>query len=130
MADLTELQSTDSIKIIGSDPTGLEQFPVASSATGDLFGRDVINTGSVNGAISVSTTAVQAIVGGAALSNRKMVSIIPTNGTIYWGSSNAVTTVNGTPLTKNQSLTLSFTAQVPVWLIAASATDVRIVEGS
>ena len=130
MADLNELQASQSMKIIGTDVTATETNPVNASATGDLLCKDAVNTASVSGAISVSTTAVEAKVGASAQTNRKFLSITPTNGTIYMGSSNAVTTATGTPIFRNQTTMVSFSASVPVWLIAANATDVRIIEGS
>ena len=64
------------------------------------------------------------------LADRKFISVTPTNGTVYWGTSNAVTTSSGTPIFKNQSMTFAFGANVHLWLIAGSTTDCRIAEGS
>lgn len=131
IADLTEIQASLSVKIAGSDPiTGAETGYTNSSITGDLFVRDSINTAITNAAISVTTSAIEAKVGGSKLSNRKVVVITPTNGTVYWGGSNAVTTATGTPIFKNQSLTVTATDLVAVWLISAGTVNVRVVEAS
>jgi hypothetical protein len=130
MADLPLDSSALPIVIVGANTSGVPATPIGSSLTGDLTVRDSINTLSINGAISISTTAVEAKVGASRLTNRKFISITPTNGIIYWGSSSSVTIVSGTPVFKNQSLTMAFTDNVAVWLISAATVDVRIVEGS
>lgn len=92
--------------------------------------RDVINVGGQFRAQSVTTTAAEAIGAATRLANRKLLSITPTNGTIYWGTSTAVTTTTGTPIFANQNLSLAFTDVVPVYVIAAATVDCRIVEAS
>ena len=110
---------------------GVYGFRKASvTANNDLHVQDSINTSMVNGAISVTTTASEAKVGSSRLVARKAILITPTNGVVYFGSSAAVTTSTGTPIFKNQSYSLAATDNVPVYLIAASTVDVRIVEGS
>jgi hypothetical protein len=110
---------------------GVYGFRKASvSGNNDLQVRDSINTAISSGAITVSTTVVEAKVGASRLTNRKVIVITPTTGVIYWGSSSGVTSATGTPIFKNQSLTLSFTDAIPVYLIGTAGTDVRIVEGS
>lgn len=101
-----------------------------NSNNSQLQTRDVINTSAQYRAQSVTTTAAEALGAGTILVNRKVLCITPTNGTIYWGTSNAVTTTTGTPLFANQTLTLSFTDNVHVFVIAAATTDARILEAS
>lgn len=103
--------------------------PIAS-INSELLVTDIINTASQYRAQSVTTTAAEALGGATILSNRKVLVITPTNGTIYWGTSNTVTTATGTPLFANQMLTLAFTNSVHVFVIAAATTDVRILEAS
>jgi hypothetical protein len=81
-------------------------------------------------AIVVGTTAVEAKGAGARLQNRQILVITPTNGIIYWGTSAGVTTATGSPIFKNQQLSLSFADSVPVYLIGTANTDVRIFEGT
>lgn len=130
MADLTDVQAAQTVKVVGADSAGVETNTVNASPNGDHYVRDMINTSSVSGAQSVTTSAAEAKVGASALTNRKFLSITPTGGTIYMGSSAAVTTATGTPIFKNQTVFLNFSAAVPVYLIAGSTTDTRIVEGS
>jgi hypothetical protein len=97
---------------------------------GDLRVADIINTSGQYRAQSVTTTAAEALGAATILVNRKFISITPTNGTIYWGFSNAVTTTTGSPIFKNQTMTFAVGANVHIWLIAAATTDSRIAEGS
>jgi hypothetical protein len=129
MADLTDITAAQSVKLIGADLTGLETFPMNVSSTGEGEVTDALRVGGVNGAISVTTVAIEAKVGGSRYLDRKLLTMIPTNGTIYYGYSNAVTVASGTPIYKNQLCIISV-ADVPVWLIAASAINVRITEGA
>lgn len=101
-----------------------------NSQNHNLFTADIINTGSQYRAQSVTTTAAQALGAASALTNRKFIQITPTNGTIYYGTSSAVTTTTGTPLFANQTLTCSFTTVVQLWVIAAATVDSRVLEGA
>jgi hypothetical protein len=129
VADLTDITAAQSVKVIGADLTGLETYPLNVTATGECEVADALRVGGVNGAITVSTVAIEAKVGGSRYLDRKLLTMIPTNGTIYYGFSNAVTTTNGTPIYKNQLCILAVT-DIPVWLVAASAINVRITEGA
>jgi len=132
MADLNELQSSGMTKIIGSASDGAEQTPVKSTANGDLNVNDMLDNGGVQGAISVSTTAVAVRVGGSNLANRKALTA-HNNGTatLYWGYTNAVTTATGTPLMRNQFAVWDAGPNTTIWIIAASGThDVRVTEAA
>lgn len=129
MADLTDIQATDVVRIVGATSTGLEQTPVNSSLAGDLYTRDMLAGSGVQGAIALSTSAVEAKVGGSRVSSRKCLSIQPTNGVIYWGYLNTVTTTTGSPIFKNQSKTFAI-GDAPIYIIAAGSVDVRVTEGS
>lgn len=107
------------VSVQGAGPSGVQ-----------LPARDVINISSQYQAISVTTTAVEAKGAGSRLTNRKFVSITPTNGTIYWATNASVTVSNGTPLFINNTLFLSFTDNVTVFMISAGTVDVRVLEAS
>ncbi len=130
MSDLSELQSAGIVKVIGSSSTGVEQTPVTSTNNGDLTVADLCNNGGVQGAIVVGNVAIQAMVGVSPLSNRKKLTIYNNSGaTIYWGYNNTVTTLTGTPMLKDQSISLNIGSNVSVYLIAASGSNnVRITE--
>ena len=124
--------STSALQTTGNTSLAsiVAQLPSALTGGGQLKAADVINTAYVNGAISVTTSATEAKVGLSKQVNRKLLVITPTNGIVYRGSSNTVTTSNGAPIFKNQSWPIDVTDNVPVWLIAASTVDVRIEEYS
>jgi hypothetical protein len=100
------------------------------SLDNQLQTADVISVAGQNRAQSVTTTAAEALGGATILANRKFLSIRPTNGTIYWGFTTGVTTTTGTPIFANEVFTISATAAVHIYVIAAATTDTRISEGS
>lgn len=101
------------------------------NANRNLQVADTIDIATQYRSQSVTTTAAEALGAGTILVNRKFISLTPVNGTIYWGTSNAVTTSSGSPIFKNQNMTFAFTDQIHIYIIAASGTvDCRVVEGS
>jgi hypothetical protein len=136
MADLTDIQAAQSVKLIGSDATGLETTPVASDAAGNLFvnikAGNVPNTAGVNSAITVGTSAIEAKVGSVPLTNRiSLTAFHNGNGKLYWGYNNSVTTTNGTQIFKNTTVSWDIGPNVHVWLISDTASqDVRITEAA
>lgn len=105
-------------------------MPRALSTGGQLKVADSINTSGQFRAQSVTTSAAEALGAATILRDRKFISLCPTNGTIYWGFANTVTTSNGTPIFKNQTVTIAATDNVHIYVIAGSTVDVRIAEGS
>jgi hypothetical protein len=119
----------NTIQTGGKDPNGNLQANL-NEITGEQFVKDVLNVSSQYRAQSVTTTAAEALGGATILAQRKLLCITPTNGIIYWGTSSAVTTTTGTPLFINQTLSLSVTANIHIFVIAAATTDCRMVEMS
>jgi hypothetical protein len=101
-----------------------------SSNNNQLQVRDVINTSGQNRAQSITTSSGEALGGSSILTNRKFITMTPTNGTVYWGFTTGVTTSSGTPILKNQTVTIAATDNVHIYLIAGSTVDCRIAEGS
>jgi hypothetical protein len=132
MADISDINSAQPVKVIGSDATGVEQTPVASTPNGDLQTTDILLGPGVQGVLTVGTTAVELKVGGSVLANRKLATVSNTsNNVIYWGYTNAVTTANGTPIVKNQQDNWDISDSGTIFLIAGSAgNDVRITESA
>lgn len=108
---------------------GLNQS-VAQNVQGADLVSDIININSQFQAQSISTTAVQLLGGGTILANRKAIFATPTNGTIYVGTSSAVTSANGTPVLSGNTITFSFSSNVQLWAIGLATTDVRVLEVS
>lgn len=132
MADLTDLQAAETIKIVGANSSGVETNAVNASANGDLTTVDGLRNGGVFGTLSIPTanTAVEAKVGGSRLVNRKSLVIIPQDD-MFWGYDNTVTISNGMPIKKDQVLIFSIDANstFQVWLVAsANSKNAKIAE--
>jgi hypothetical protein len=132
MADLSVKESSQAVSITGADSTGTESNFVNATANGDLQTADISNSGGVQGALNVGTSAVELKVGGSPLTNRKCATLLNnSNSTIYWGYTNGVTTSSGTPIFKNQFVVWNIGPSTRVYLIAGSATnDTRITENA
>lgn len=100
----------------------------AGTPTGGVVSvQDVLNGSIQFRAQSVTTTAAEALGAATILAGRKSLVITPTNGNIYWGGS-GVTTTSGTPIVAGQTVILSVTSNVHIFVIGLATTDVRIVE--
>lgn len=132
MADLSDINSAQSVKVIGADSTGLEQTPVKSTANGDLAVVDLCDNGGVQGVIAVSTTPVAVRVGGSNLANRKRLLFINTGGVnLYWGFSNSVSSANGVIIFRNQPVSDSWGPNTTIWIVAASGSgSVTVAESA
>lgn len=97
---------------------------------GQILSQDTLFTGGQNRAQSVTTTAAEALGAATILANRKVLTLTPTNGTIYWGFTSGVTTTTGLPIFTNQSFSIAATDAVHIYVVAAATTDVRIAEGA
>jgi hypothetical protein len=132
MADISDINSAQSVKIIGSNSSGVEQTPVASTLKGDLQTTDILLGPGVQGTLTVGTSPVEVKVGVSALANRKLVTLSNTsNSDIYWGYTNAVTTATGTPIVKNQQDNWDISDTATIFVVAGSAGNiVRITESA
>jgi len=93
---------------------------------------DVNNSDYVAGALSVTTSAVEAKVGASRLSKREMVRIYNNDSSIiiYFGPS-GVTTSSGEPIKPGEAVSVPAGDAIGVFLIAASGTvNTRIQEMS
>ena len=132
MADINEINATEAVKIVGSESDGVEQTPVKSNDNGKLHSIDFSDDGGVEGALTVGTTAVEAKVGGSALSNRVSLTVYNNSSTtIYWGYTSGVTTSTGTPILKKQFAVWDIGPNTSVYLIAGSSSNnTRITESA
>lgn len=98
-----------------------------------FLGRDdeIVNNSYVQSTVTVGTTQVQAKVGASNLTKRQMLRIYNgSNNVVYIGPS-GVTTANGEPLEKKQSINIPAGDQINVFIIAGSAdNDVIVSEWS
>lgn len=133
MADLTELQSTQAVKVVGSNSSGAETNPVNANGSGHLQTADVLTVGGVYGTITVGVTAVEVKVGGSKRTDRKLVTIDNTsNATLYWGYDSSITTsLFAGRIFKDQQMSIGVDHNVSIYLIAGSGgNSVHISEGS
>lgn len=129
MADLTDLEAAGSTKIVGSTSTGLETTAVGATPNGDLKNADLLAGGGVQSSLTVGLTAVEVKVGASKLANRKIITIMPINRDMWWGYTSGVTIATGTPVFKNQTLTISASDTCTVYLITdQAAKEARITE--
>ncbi len=90
-----------------------------------------INGPGVYASQSVTTTAAELKVGASALTKRKVISIQPIDGDVYYGFDGSVTSSNGTKVFKGEKFFLECGDTLPIYLVAASGTvDTRIAEYS
>lgn len=83
----------------------------------------------VYGNISVTTSATELKVGASALAERKVISIQPSDGVVWYGYDSSVTTSNGTKIFKDQQVRIEASETLSVYLITDTGTvDVRIAE--
>lgn len=132
MADLTDLQASGTVKVVGASSSGLEGTPVKSSLNGDLGVSDIVDNGGLHGSLSVSTTAVAVRVGASNLVNRKVLMFHNNGtGTLYWGYNNTVNSSNGMPLKKDQFCVGDWGPGTTIYIIASSGThNLRVNEGA
>lgn len=128
MADLTELQSAQPVKVVGSNAAGAETNPVDASANREQFSVDRLNNGGVSATLAVTTTPVEAKVGASALTERKVLSVQPLDGKIFWGYTNVSQPFE---LAKLQPASWTAGPGTPIWIVAASGTvDVAVGEAA
>lgn len=130
MTDLDQKNASLPVYLVGAAADGAETTPVMSNTAGELLVSDVLHYGGVQGALSVGSTAVAARVGLVNHSGRKVLTVMPTSGNIFWGYTSAVTPLSGTVIYKKQQVTFSVSDVLTIWLIAVATCDVRITEGS
>lgn len=100
-----------------------------SSDKDQLPTKDVLSSSLTLANLTVGTTAVAIRVGGSNLTPRKVILIQPTNGTIYWGSTNTVTTSTGFPIFQNQQVSIAIDETITLYAVAATNITTIIAEG-
>jgi hypothetical protein len=130
VADLSEIQASQSVKIAGASLVGSESYWVNSTPNGDLTATDTLKSGGTQGALTVGTSAVEIKVGGSALANRKVVTLHNnSNAIMYWGYTSGVTTSTGTPIQKGEERVWSASDVCTLYVISGSAgNNARITE--
>ena len=130
MADLTDLQAAETVKIVGVDATGAETSPVHATVAGELAVVDTVRGSGVYGALTIGTSAQELKVGGSPLANRKIIIFQNlSNKTIYWGFDSSVTTSTGLAIGGGVEKQFSVSDSVGIWVISANTgLNCRIAE--
>lgn len=130
MADISDIDAAQSVKVIGATSDGTESSPVMSNPNGKIMSADISDNGGVQASLTVGTGAVEVKVGGSALANRVEASVYNNStSTIYYGYTSGVTTLTGTPISKKQHATFKVGPDTSIYLISGSSgNDVRITE--
>jgi len=119
MGDLTNLESSDTIKIAGASATGSETNFVNASANGDLQTTDIMNTAASSTVLSLTTSAVAVRVAGSNLQDRKYIIMEGLGSGIVWGFSPSSQTFN---LFKNQIIMLPCGQNITVYAKVTTGT--------
>lgn len=124
MADLTDLEAAQTVKITGATNSGETSF--VNSFNSQLQSADLINTTSTQTTLSVSTTAQECKVGGSTLANRKLLLIqVQGSGFVYGFSSGS----QPFDLPNGSTLSLALGPNISVWVRKASGTaNVAVAE--
>jgi len=85
MADLSGVDSSQSVKIVGNNSTGVEQTPVSSTTLGDLNVSDIPNQTGLSILLALTTVAVEGKVGASTMTNRKYIEMQGMSTNIKWG---------------------------------------------
>lgn len=119
---------TKATYVAGTDGTNLQG--ISTDTNGNVNVTDRANSSGVYGSLTVGTTAVQVKVGGANLTNRKLVVIHNNSGnTMYWGFNSSVTTSNGIVLFRDQVVSIPVGPNIDIYIISgSSAQNSRIAE--
>jgi len=116
MADLTDLERSEAIRIVGSN----EMYAADVKSNMELNTSDSLNGSGLQSELTIGTTSVEGKVGASILTNRKYVIFLALDKGIYFGSTSAVTILTGIPIFKNQLLMVP-KGQSQIWFIADGA---------
>ena len=126
MADLSDVNSAQSVKIVGSDSSGSEQTPVESTIYGELRTTDVSLHTRISGATTVTVKS------GAGFLRRITINR-PTNGsaTVYdstTGTGTILAVINYTNGTSPSTLEYGFNFTTGLTIVTTGAnTDISVL---
>jgi hypothetical protein len=125
MADLDNLQASQSVKIAGANPsTGAETYFADVTSEGELKISSFANVTYAAAQKVVTTTPQLAAVGGANLANRKGLFIYNKGAqTIYYGPSGSTSTTGAIPILKDEAASLAFGQNVNVYVFTTTSTS-------
>jgi len=119
MADLSDLQAAQTIKIAGANSSGIENTYIQATNNGELTTCDVLFNGGIDTVINLTTAAVELKVGGSPLANRKYVILEGQSTNIKWGFSN---TTQSFDVFKSQILMIPLGPNTAIWAKVTAGT--------
>ena len=128
MADLTELESSQSVKVVGSEQNATETNYTSVTDNNETKTHDVFDNGWLTSTISISSGATAELkVGGSVLTGRKGVFMQALDKNIKWGHSSGTTPFNAF---KNQFFSLPIGDGTTIFLKneGGSSADISIGE--
>jgi hypothetical protein len=123
------LLANKAMPMAGYDPSD-GKFKMMKMSGGDLRVTSSLGQGGGNVAKTVGTTPVRASVSSDNMLGRKILAVMPKNGTIYWGFSASVNPNTGFPILRGQLFTMQVNHNVDVWLVAEENQSVIMSEAS
>lgn len=126
MADISDIDAAQSVKLVGSSSDGTEQTPVNSTDLGQIKTSDTIDQQGEDTVLSLTTTAVIARVGGSNKTNRSYVFLQALDNNVKWGFD----TNCRFDAFRNQIITIPASSSCDIYVKADSGTpDVVVGEG-
>lgn len=129
MADLSDLNAASSAKIVGADPsTGVETYFANVTSEGELKISSFANVTFDVAVKTISSSQTLASVGVSNMTNRKSLVIFNKGAQpVYYGKT-GVTTTNGIPILKDETLVIGVGQNINIYLITASSTSDVIIQ--
>lgn len=125
MADIDDINAAQTVKVVGSDATGVEETPVSSTLNGDMQTADILDNGGLDTIINVTSTPVELKVGGSRLANRKYVIMEALDTGIKWGFTSSTQSFD---LFKSQLIMVPVGENTEVWFSTSGTKQVAIAE--
>jgi len=127
MADIQDIDAAQTVKVVGSDLTGVEETPVSSTPNGELKIADTHNNGGQDVTISITSgSPVELKVSATRLANRKYVIMEALNTGVKWGFSSSTQSFD---LFKSQLIMVPIGENTEIWFDCQSGTkQVAIAE--
>lgn len=85
MGDISEINASQAVKIIGSGPDGSESNPVEASSNNELYNADCVNHAAIDIVLSLTTTPQEVKVGASRQVNRKYLWMQALDANVKWG---------------------------------------------
>ena len=123
MPDISDINAAQTVKLVGSDSTGVEQTPVESTNLAELKAVDKINQQGEDTTVVLSTTAIEAKVGISTKANRSYVFLQALDNNVKWGFD-----VNCRfDLFRNQFLSIPASEDCLIYIRASSGTPSVVI---